>query len=421
MIPLIDSSFFHDGFRIRFRNYATISGNNDHWHIDYVYLDKNRSILDTTFNDAALKSLPATLITDYHTIPWAHYDATNLASSISIKMTNLSNAIKNSDYSYDLREELSSTAISSSTFSTNIFSQSDTTHTFDLSTVSIPAFTSDSILLRTTYSVDGGDAFPFNGNDTIVREQMLSNYFAYDDGSAEKAYGLFGIAAKLAYRFTMDKADTLRAIAIHFAHMNVDLSSRLYSLVVWSDNGGKPGGVLYNIDYESPTYFDGYNGFYVKELNDPLFLSSGAFWIGMIQTTEDVLNIGFDMNNDAKAHLYYDIGNGWIQTQFTGALMIRPLVGKKLPVSIFPIQTPNKPSAIRLFPNPATDMLYFTSKLDIHEYSASIYDYTGTLVLQKDIKTNALSIRSLPSGFYFIRLFDSHKSIVSTHKFLKID
>ena len=47
--------YFYEDFQFRFRNIASISGNNDHWHIDYVRLDKNRSVVeqDTVIRDVA--------------------------------------------------------------------------------------------------------------------------------------------------------------------------------------------------------------------------------------------------------------------------------------------------------------------------------------------------------------------------------
>ena len=37
-IPLKNTPYMYNGFQFRFRNYATLSGNLDHWHIDYVII-----------------------------------------------------------------------------------------------------------------------------------------------------------------------------------------------------------------------------------------------------------------------------------------------------------------------------------------------------------------------------------------------
>ena len=43
--------FLHSNFQFRFRNYATVNGNFDHWHIDYIKLDNLNSLSDTTVLD----------------------------------------------------------------------------------------------------------------------------------------------------------------------------------------------------------------------------------------------------------------------------------------------------------------------------------------------------------------------------------
>ena len=37
-IPVDDPLYLTDGFKFRFRNYSTLAGNLDHWHVDYVFL-----------------------------------------------------------------------------------------------------------------------------------------------------------------------------------------------------------------------------------------------------------------------------------------------------------------------------------------------------------------------------------------------
>jgi hypothetical protein len=46
-LPISAEEFLMDGFRFRFRNYATLSGNADHWHVDYVIVDDDIDPLTT--------------------------------------------------------------------------------------------------------------------------------------------------------------------------------------------------------------------------------------------------------------------------------------------------------------------------------------------------------------------------------------
>ena len=53
-------------------------------------------------------------------------------------------------------------------------------------------------------------------NDSIGFNQVFSNYYAYDDGTAEKAYALDAIGGQLAVRFLLAKADTLDGVFTPF-------------------------------------------------------------------------------------------------------------------------------------------------------------------------------------------------------------
>ena len=56
-MPIIDNNYLVDSFQFRFRNYATLSGNLDHWHIDYIRLSTHRHIHDTIVSDIAFNQL----------------------------------------------------------------------------------------------------------------------------------------------------------------------------------------------------------------------------------------------------------------------------------------------------------------------------------------------------------------------------
>ena len=57
-----------------------------------------------------------------------------------------------------------------------------------------------------------------NENDTLYFNQVFNNYYAYDDASAEAAYGLVSSGAELAYKFTLPSGieDSIKSVFIHF-------------------------------------------------------------------------------------------------------------------------------------------------------------------------------------------------------------
>ncbi|MEN8204249.1 MAG: lipocalin-like domain-containing protein [Bacteroidota bacterium] len=64
--------------------------------------------------------------------------------------------------------------------------------------------------------------------------------------------------------------------------------------------------------------------------------------------------------------------------------------------------------ALILYPNPATDKLYFESELDLSDQSYQIIDYTGRQVsggvLSNQVLSSGIDIHELANGLYFIRI-----------------
>ena len=48
-LPILQPEFYHQGFRFRFQSFNKQTGPFDHWHIDYVYLNQNRSAANNTY------------------------------------------------------------------------------------------------------------------------------------------------------------------------------------------------------------------------------------------------------------------------------------------------------------------------------------------------------------------------------------
>ncbi len=76
--------------------------------------------------------------------------------------------------------------------------------------------------------------------DTLRFRQKFFNYYAYDDGTAEFGYGLTPTGAQLAYKFTLSRRDTLRAIQMYFNKTLTGANERYFHLAVWGDLNGIP-------------------------------------------------------------------------------------------------------------------------------------------------------------------------------------
>ena len=74
--------------------------------------------------------------------------------------------------------------------------------------------------------------------------------------------------------------------------------------------------------------------------------------------------------------------------------------------------------AIKVFPQPASDVVNFVTALDVKEGEVSLFDVSGKLVLSKTINnTNqfALNTQNLEQGIYFYSV-KAKESVLKTGK-----
>lgn len=186
--------------------------------------------------------------------------------------------------------------------------------------------------------------------------------------------------------------------------------------MVWKSLG--PDVILSQLD-KKPIYVDSLNGFYTYELDAPVIIS-GEFYIGTLQTFPDMLNIGFDLNTDAHSKLFYNVsgtGGTWLSSGYNGSVMIRPLLGKKLPVTVSAKEI--SPSfSFTVYPNPAGEELNIKWPNDF-KGSYKILDYTGRTMLQSSELKEKLAIETLPAGMYFLQVYEKGSGNMQVQKFIK--
>jgi len=209
----------------------------------------------------------------------------------------------------------------------------------------------------------------------------------------------------LAMRFTLNVADTLKSVRIYFDPVAEEalIQASSFRIVVWNIIGGKPGTILYKDSVTYPKYVQGsHNIMSTYNLTSCLPLPVGSYFIGIQQTTNQEFYIGFDRNTNHSDALYYDIGNGWVQSAIPGSLMINPVMGCTYPeiVSVKELDSKNKFS---IYPNPAQDKIsikYLGNQME--DISLDIYSSLGQLVQSNTIKsTETIDISNLVNGIYF--------------------
>ena len=405
---IVGANYLHAGFRFRFRNYATLSGNYDHWHIDYVKVDEYSSGQIPDLNDVAFVYDNPPLLKRYREMPWTHfvnYESVEMVDSIDALIRN-NEAGLSVDYRYNIFENnllidafpvLGWRNYNIQDYSTiGNFSHNPIVLIDDSKFISTQA---DTVIFKMQHIIKTTPNDNKN-NDTLTHFQKFNSHFAYDDGVAEFAYGINAQGAKMAYQFHLNKADSLRIIQIYFAPMQNNVSNIPFHLLVWDDNNGVPGNILHR-DTVYPIYENRVK-FHNYYLSSPIGLD-GTFYVGIEQTTNDMLNVGLDRNSPANNYMFYNVGGGWNYSQFPGAWMIRPVL-RTTPIisSTNSVITQNE---IKIFPNPISD---FTTILlnDEGENMIQLFDISGRLLREFSVQENRfhLAKNNLTSGVYLLQI-----------------
>ena len=447
LIPILDEKYLRNNFQFRFRNFASLdidentsqqgeASNVDQWHIDYVRLDINRSHTDLYPTDITFVAPTSSFLNDYYAMPWNQFQASDMKSKLENQLANISPIIQNTRYSYTITKNDETTpyfSFPSSSFNANPYYPNGLhTYSYHANPDFNPTITydgKDSALFKVThiFELEGYSGDIRRQNDTFSFEQKFYNYYAYDDGTAENGLILISsptvLNASLAIQFTLTKADTLRSIRMWFNRVLKDANlERGFSLMVWNDDNGVPGEMIYSQEVETPVHAEQYLDFVDYHLEEPL-LVSGTFYVGFHQNHNVHLNIGFDQNNDARSHYFTKTSsNRWNREPYLrGAPMIRPVLGKRIPGGVN-VPEIAKTIKVLVYPNPTQGVVRLSSSdysVDISK--ALIYDVYGKLMLTKEIfsANETIDISSFTPGIYFIRLYEKEKYI-TTSKVIKL-
>lgn len=413
LIPIKDTLFLKKGFQFRFKNKGSQYGADDHWHIDYVRLNKNRNSNDTLVQDVSINSNATPLLNPYSAIPWNQFDASLLAENHFVDIKNNFNSSSNVDFTFT--SYLGSTKLDSVT--KGLFLASGITSNEESKKVQIPAQTAAFNVL-TTYTASTTNDF-IDVNDTLKSLQMFKDYYAYDDGTAEDGYGLTinGSNGRFAYEFTTKNEDTLSHIQIHFTQKQVPIVNEIFTLTVWKSL--TPEVILYQKTSQEPIYIDSLNGFTTYELDSTLLIN-GTFYIGWVQASNFFMNIGFDRNSVHSNFMYYKVNAlGWQQSSLAGTAMIRPVFADRLSTGIK--NQRRYKQTFTIFPNPGNGYMNLNYSENIKNEDIQFVKVYNMLGQEKYTSTEitSIDISSLPKGMYIVQIVDFNNRTIATQKYLK--
>jgi hypothetical protein len=420
--------YFFNGFQFRFRNIASTSGNNDHWHIDYVRLAKNRSVTDTAIDDIAYQYEIPSILKNYSEMPaWQYTGNSDLADSVTLYVDNLDPS----------QAQNNPPATSYSIVSSEVYPTPQTTY---MVTSSFNAATEDSIILSpsTQYTVS---AAPFDSlviktqatinvpnyltaNDTISGTQTLTNTLAYDDGTAERAWGLRNLyLKKLGYEFILNQPDTIIGYQVLFTHIDYDVSDLVFVYNIWDsiqlNNPYFVDSAIYTSNNVTPLYVDSVSGYATYKI-DP-FPVPTKFYFGLSYTDTRDIQIGYDVNSTKGfSHIYIYTNGTWQTTgvQTPGSICIRLLMrhSSQIATGVKEVAT----ATIKAYPNPTTGVVHFDLPDAQSTYTVELYNTLGQLSYsQAPDQNNSINIQRLSPGIYMLRVTDTKSGVVYQNKLLK--
>jgi hypothetical protein len=448
MIGILDARYLSAGFQFRFINFGKNTGNMNQWHIDYVRMKSSRNLHDTAIDEIAINAVPIGPLRLYESMPYTHYKAdiaSNTLDSHYVVYRNNNPVNINVFYGGEIRNKFNK-VIQNYPLSVSRNTKAFTDDTFSYNPFRMDTFSTKEPIVRLKYTISAGandltagDYTSIGNNNEYVKSVYFRNYYAYDDGSAEGGYGLdYGsLPAGPGYsalKFQLFKADTLRGISVFFNRSVADVSFKPFTMMVWQNISEPPASntnndvILKKVEIPTSFYADSINGFVNIVFDTAVILPTGNFYIGWQQTSNYILNVGYDNNykhlhqGGRNPNLFYNLNGYWekVNSNISGVPMMRPLLGGKIynPASIRRTSTATA-GKVFLYPNPSgnSSTLALDSEKEIH--SVKVYDISGKVCLElnnEDIRE--INISELPPGFYQVLIGNADKQ-VSIHKYIK--
>ena len=428
MIPIRDLKYFRNDFYFRFYNYASIVGslqpsnrsNEDNWNIDFVYLNINRTADDTDYPMLTFSGKRPSFFNRYQSIPYRQYRVnpnSSIRENLEIDIANLDGIDHEAHYYYKVQQI-----------------GGGQHYTRSLDPVTIHPYRESGYLICPEYGGESpacpyvGELFALNMwydsvsyqishyvfdstctpplSDSMIYRLGMYNYYAYDDGIPELGFGVRPAGGRFAVRFDLADYDTIQGVQLLFNHTLNDANNKYFDIVIWKDENGKPGEEIYRFSGQRPQWQEQIYRFSYYEF-DKTVAFSGAYYIGIEQRSDDLINIGFDTSIDNIQYNFINTNGSWQPSSMHGSLMIRPVVGSSYYIGL---QETNEASTLSLYPNPAQSTLHLEG--NIKGGQLCIFDLTGRKVYQSEYQTE-IPVNQLNDGLYFLNITTNEGQVIN--------
>lgn len=412
-----DLAYMHADFQFRFRSYGRASGPYDTWHLDYVYLDKNRSQKSPYIFDVAARRPLTSLLKNYTAMPLKHFQQNVMAAKADFVVGDVNNnfnkfnvltgtfsvldATSNAEYFKNVQGSVNIGALRSAEFK-----------------MALPAFTlpgsrTNISLLSKFFITTTDNATPgvnLYRNDTITAVTNLSDYYAFDDGSAEFGIQMNQKLGRAAVRFILAKPDTVAGVRMSIIPFSKDISGQSFNIQLWSNKNGKPDQLLAQRAV-SAKYPADRNGFLEFPFTSAIAVKD-TFYVGWLQINEQAIVMGYDRNSSfGKDKIFFNLGPEWVnEKSLKGSVMIRPYMGGKRVEPILGVE-PSAGKENYFFPNPAQGVVNWNGvgfkKIDIYSVQGKLIKTVLPVNGSQSMPTTGLS-----TGIYLFNATDGKRNFV---------
>lgn len=438
-VKVDDTQFFHEGFQFRFSANTSPGGAVDLWHLDYIELSKNEGN-DDNFSDIAFTQLPTSILKNYTSLPWKHFDG-HVAEEVQNQLQSHfynhfpdTRALSSSNVSF--REKVTGTTIGSNfTVVENGTDNNMPPKVHVTRNRTIPAGNFSEIIddleaipagdfrqLETTFAfTESSQGQIFTSNDTVRLINEFSNYFAHDDGTAEWqiAFNHPDGDEQFATKFHANVEDEMKAVQIMFPHAGGELEEQDFSLKIWIDSLESTPLFVRSLlkPYYNSDFKDSLQGFTTYVLEDfggnptPVSIPAGHdFYVGFQQTSSAIqgIPIGFDVQNQCGC-TYLNLNNGtWdpLPSSILGALMIRPVFGEAYNTNSGSSEVSPENYGLSLFPNPSNGFVNISLKnANYQDFKVVVFNNLGQRMYESSLMQQ-LDLSSFHPGVYHLQFLN---------------
>lgn len=415
-ITVKKQDFFWDKFQFRFVAHGRQSGPFDNWHLDYIYLDKGRKVKQIySGNDLAVRTNLSRLFKDYVAMPIGQFlvnPAKEMADSMKVDVVNLASTARNvsGNVKFSILNDTTNAVIKEYSYlPTNLF---DVQESRKEGVKLVPlAVASKNIKLRYRFEFKANDdtlsGVNYAANNSVEATTELSDYFAYDDGSAEFAAEVDKRFGKVAIQFDLRKADFVKAVRMNFMPFFKELKDESFLIQILDSKNGKPADVLAQQAFTA-NYPAMINGFVEYKLKQAVPVN-GVFYVAWTRIGENNIPVGIDKNNtDFSSKIYYSLGTEWVKnTDLIGSFMVRAVMGQGSATDTKVLAAEEIQPEVILMPNPTAGIVSWTGE---QIQKAEIFAMTGQLMQTKNFEKDEiqeLDLSNMVAGQYIVRLYGS--------------